>query len=84
MESRFGLPSLRGRQALAFTEDRGSFARASRRCLGVGRCVTASGGVMCPSYRATGEENDTTIAVVNSARRMVILLASTAKKSHRA
>ncbi len=55
-----GLPTLRGRQALAFTEDRGSFARASRRCLGVGRCVTASGGVMCPSYRATGEEQHST------------------------
>jgi Fe-S oxidoreductase/FAD/FMN-containing dehydrogenase len=55
-----GVPNLRGRQALAFTEDRGSFARASRRCLGVGRCVTASGGVMCPSYRATGEEQHST------------------------
>ena len=55
-----GMPNLAGRQALAFTEDRGSFARASRRCLGVGRCVTASGGVMCPSYRATGEEQHST------------------------
>jgi FAD/FMN-containing dehydrogenase len=55
-----GMPNLGGRQALAFTEDRGSFARASRRCLGVGRCVTASGGVMCPSYRATGEEQHST------------------------
>ncbi len=55
-----GLPTLRGRQALAFTEDRGSFTRASRRCLGVGRCVTASGGVMCPSFRATGEEQHST------------------------
>ena len=55
-----GMPNLAGRQALAFTEDRGSFARATRRCLGVGRCVTASGGVMCPSYRATGEEMHST------------------------
>ena len=55
-----GLPTLRSRQALAFTEDRGSFTRATRRCLGVGRCVTASGGVMCPSFRATGEEQHST------------------------
>ena len=55
-----GLPTLRGRQALAFTEDRGSFTKATRRCLGVGRCVTASGGVMCPSFRATGEEQHST------------------------
>jgi FAD/FMN-containing dehydrogenase/Fe-S oxidoreductase len=55
-----GLPTLGGRQALAFTEDRGSFTRATRRCLGVGRCVTASGGVMCPSYRATGDEMHST------------------------
>jgi FAD/FMN-containing dehydrogenase/Fe-S oxidoreductase len=55
-----GRPTLRFRQALAFTEDRGSFTRASRRCLGVGRCVTAAGGVMCPSYRATGEEQHST------------------------
>jgi FAD/FMN-containing dehydrogenase/Fe-S oxidoreductase len=41
---------------LAFGHDGGSFAVAARRCLGVGRCVTASGGVMCPSYRATGAE----------------------------
>ena len=40
--------------------DRGSFARATRRCLGVGKCVTAHGGVMCPSFRATGEEMHST------------------------
>jgi FAD/FMN-containing dehydrogenase/Fe-S oxidoreductase len=55
-----GLPTLRGAPALAFAEDRGSFTRATRRCLGVGKCVTASGGVMCPSYRATGEEQHST------------------------
>jgi FAD/FMN-containing dehydrogenase/Fe-S oxidoreductase len=46
--------------ALAFADDRGSFARATRRCLGVAKCVTADGGVMCPSYRATGEERHST------------------------
>ncbi|HEV7791983.1 MAG TPA: FAD-binding and (Fe-S)-binding domain-containing protein [Pseudonocardia sp.] len=55
-----GMPTLPDRPQLAFAHDRGSFTRATRRCLGVGRCVTASGGVMCPSYRATGEEMHST------------------------
>ena len=55
-----GLPTLRDAPALAFAHDRGSFARATRRCLGVGKCVTAHGGVMCPSFRATGEEKHST------------------------
>lgn len=29
-------------------------------CIGIGRCRTHSGGVMCPSYRATGDEKDST------------------------
>jgi FAD/FMN-containing dehydrogenase/Fe-S oxidoreductase len=55
-----GMPTLPGSPALAFTHDRGSFTRATRRCLGVGTCVTAHGGVMCPSYRVTGEEMHST------------------------
>jgi len=55
-----GTPTIRDEPRLAFAHDRGSFARATRRCLGVGKCVTASGGVMCPSYRATGEEMHST------------------------
>lgn len=55
-----GMPTLKNDPELAFTHDRGSFARATRRCLGVGKCITASGGVMCPSYRATGEEMHST------------------------
>jgi FAD/FMN-containing dehydrogenase/Fe-S oxidoreductase len=55
-----GLPTLRDEPMLAFGHDRGSFTRATRRCLGVGKCVTESGGVMCPSYRATGEEMHST------------------------
>ena len=55
-----GMPTLPDRPELAFAHDRGSFARATRRCLGVGRCITDSGGVMCPSYRATGEEMHST------------------------
>ncbi|WP_413464388.1 FAD-binding and (Fe-S)-binding domain-containing protein [Dietzia sp. PP-33] len=29
-------------------------------CIGVGRCRTSTGGVMCPSFRATGDEKDST------------------------
>ena len=55
-----GLPTIRDEPVLAFAHDRGSFTRATRRCLGVGKCVTAAGGVMCPSYRATGAEMHST------------------------
>ncbi|MGN9763407.1 FAD-binding and (Fe-S)-binding domain-containing protein [Streptomyces sp. SD31] len=43
-----------------FPHDEDGFAGAARRCVGVGRCRSDAGGVMCPSYRATGEENDST------------------------
>lgn len=45
---------------LAFAGDRGDFGRAVTRCVGVGRCRATSGGTMCPSYRATGEEGHST------------------------
>ena len=45
---------------LAFHRDRDGFAGAMRRCVGVGRCLSATGGVMCPSYRATAEEQHST------------------------
>jgi FAD/FMN-containing dehydrogenase/Fe-S oxidoreductase len=39
------------------------YADAVQRCVGVGRCRTTSGGgVMCPSYRATRDEKDSTRA----------------------
>jgi FAD/FMN-containing dehydrogenase/Fe-S oxidoreductase len=44
----------------AFPADGGLFERAMERCVGVGACRKASGGVMCPSYRATGEEQHST------------------------
>ncbi len=57
----FVAPStLRTREQLGFVDDHGSFPLATRRCVGVARCVTDSGGVMCPSYRATGEERHST------------------------
>ncbi|WP_328354931.1 FAD-binding oxidoreductase [Streptomyces sp. NBC_00445] len=43
-----------------FPHDEEGFTGAVRRCVGVGRCRSDAGGVMCPSYRATGEENDST------------------------
>ncbi|WP_130012340.1 FAD-binding and (Fe-S)-binding domain-containing protein [Serinicoccus sediminis] len=48
------------RTTLAFSADAGSFAQAQRRCVGVGKCVQTSGGVMCPSYQVTSEEKDST------------------------
>jgi FAD/FMN-containing dehydrogenase/Fe-S oxidoreductase len=45
---------------LSLRVDGGDFARATRRCVGVGRCISGSGGVMCPSWRATGEERHST------------------------
>ena len=44
----------------AFAADQGSFARATERCVGVGACRNTTGGVMCPSYRATGDEQHST------------------------
>ena len=36
------------------------FIHAVQGCIGVGRCRTTSGGVMCPSFRATRDEKDST------------------------
>ena len=44
----------------AFGADGGSLERATERCVGVGACRKTEGGVMCPSYRATGEEQHST------------------------
>ncbi|HLI03236.1 MAG TPA: FAD-binding and (Fe-S)-binding domain-containing protein [Terracidiphilus sp.] len=44
----------------AFAADEGSLERAAERCVGVGACRSARPGVMCPSYRATGEEQHST------------------------
>src|SRR5436305_2605856 len=46
--------------AFAFRDDAGSFARAVTRCVGVGKCRRDEGGVMCPSWRATGDERHST------------------------
>ncbi|MCP3799411.1 FAD-binding oxidoreductase [Allokutzneria sp. A3M-2-11 16] len=39
----------------ALSHDKGSFAGAIRRCLGVGSCRQSS-GTMCPSFQVTGDE----------------------------
>jgi FAD/FMN-containing dehydrogenase/Fe-S oxidoreductase len=44
----------------AFAIDGGSFERATERCVGVAACRKADGGAMCPSYRATGQEQHST------------------------
>ena len=44
----------------AFAADDGSMERATERCVGVGACRKADSGVMCPSYRATGQEQHST------------------------
>lgn len=41
-------------------KDLDPFVHASQSCVGIGKCRTASGGVMCPSFRATGDEKDST------------------------
>ena len=43
-----------------FAADEGSLERATERCVGVGACRNTEGGVMCPSFRATGEEQHST------------------------
>lgn len=44
----------------AFPEDDHRFSVAAARCVGVGKCRGHEGGVMCPSYRATREEEHST------------------------
>ncbi len=43
-----------------FPTDHGSLAQATLRCVGVGKCRREEGGVMCPSYRATRDEEHST------------------------
>jgi FAD/FMN-containing dehydrogenase/Fe-S oxidoreductase len=43
-----------------FPEDNGSLAAATLRCVGVGKCRRDQGGVMCPSFRVTRDEEHST------------------------
>ncbi|WP_218123779.1 FAD-binding and (Fe-S)-binding domain-containing protein [Quadrisphaera sp. DSM 44207] len=60
-----GLPGTRPPQPLqfAYSHDGGDLTTAVHRCVGVGKCradTSGAGGVMCPSYLATGDEKDST------------------------
>ena len=51
--------------AFGYPHDGGDFSAAVRRCVGVAKCRTTevrvrASGVMCPSFRATGEEEHST------------------------
>ena len=48
------------RTFLPFAADNGDFRQALHRCVGVGKCRSQQGGVMCPSFRATQDEKDST------------------------
>jgi len=43
-----------------FPQDHGSLSHAALRCVGVGTCRREEGGVMCPSWRATHDEEHST------------------------
>ena len=43
-----------------YPDDDGRFENAVMRCVGVGKCRHADGGVMCPSYMVTREEEHST------------------------
>jgi FAD/FMN-containing dehydrogenase/Fe-S oxidoreductase len=43
-----------------FPKDEGSLSQATLRCVGVGKCRRDEGGVMCPSFRVTREEEHST------------------------
>jgi FAD/FMN-containing dehydrogenase/Fe-S oxidoreductase len=46
---------------LAYHRDHGDLRASVSRCIGVGRCVSREGSaLMCPSFRATGREQDST------------------------
>ncbi|MDT0441892.1 FAD-binding and (Fe-S)-binding domain-containing protein [Streptomyces johnsoniae] len=57
-----GLPARPVPVAFAYPHDGGDFSAAVRRCVGVAKCRETSAGthVMCPSFRATGEEQHST------------------------
>jgi FAD/FMN-containing dehydrogenase/Fe-S oxidoreductase len=43
-----------------YPQDGGKFSAAASRCVGIGKCRGDEGGVMCPSYRVTREEEHST------------------------
>lgn len=49
-----------GKHQFRFESDGGQLASAARRCIGVGACRRSEGGLMCPSYMVTKEEEHST------------------------
>ncbi|MFD5226743.1 FAD-binding and (Fe-S)-binding domain-containing protein [Microbacterium sp. NPDC058342] len=64
------LPMLRA-GGFAFADDGGDFTKAVHRCVGVGKCRATEGGFMCPSFRATSDENDVTRGRARTLQEMV-------------
>jgi FAD/FMN-containing dehydrogenase/Fe-S oxidoreductase len=58
----------------------GGFFRSIELCNGAGVCRKTQGGTMCPSYRATKDERDTTRARANSLRLALSQTGSTDSK----
>lgn len=55
-----GYAPARPRTHFRFPADHGSFGEAALRCVGVGKCRQERGGVMCPSYMVTRDEEHST------------------------
>jgi Fe-S oxidoreductase len=51
---------LEPRTEFSYPHDKHRFSHAAARCVGVAKCRGDESGVMCPSYRATGEEEHST------------------------
>ncbi len=49
-----------GHTHFKYPADGGSFSKAVLRCVGVGKCRREGGGVMCPSYMVTRDEQHST------------------------
>lgn len=43
-----------------FFEESGDFGRTTERCIGIGKCLKPSDGIMCPSYQVTRDEKHST------------------------
>jgi FAD/FMN-containing dehydrogenase/Fe-S oxidoreductase len=55
----------------AYPHDRSGFSGAVGRCVGIAKCRSDVGGVMCPSYRATHDENHSTRGRARALQEMV-------------
>ncbi len=85
MEENFRVPPGRALPEVPTAFDytaQGGYFRSIELCNGVGVCRKTQGGAMCPSYRATRDEKDTTRARAN-ALRMAAIGNDTANDSNR-